>query len=66
MDKKSSKIKITCKSCGKPSLIQVISNKPKLYPKYCPKCKYQFHFCQKLKHYIIWILLGIHDNIKNR
>lgn len=62
---KNSKIKITCKNCGRISFIQVIS-KPRLYPKYCPKCGFQFGFLQKLKHHIKWILLGIHDNIKNQ
>lgn len=63
--KKYSEIKITCKKCKKDSYIQVISNKHKLYPKYCPKCSYEFNFLQKLKNHSMWILLGTHDKIMN-
>ena len=58
-------IKITCRKCNKTSFIQVISKKMNLYPKYCPKCSYKFSFLQKLKNHGMWILIGIHDNIKN-
>lgn len=58
-------IKITCRKCNKTSFIQVISKKMNLYPKYCPKCGCKLSFLQKLKNHGMWILIGIHDNIKN-
>jgi len=62
---KNSQLKITCNKCRKESYVQVISNKTKLYPKYCPKCSSEFSFVQKLKNHGMWILIGIHDKIVN-